>query len=152
MNILIPGEILKSSILEDFKELIDYARCSAYNSPLPETAVQAIFMAGAKAQLAKDQKARPDKEKIAKWLFKDSLHPTSKIDWEGKWESLTKRGKDYYHNKADQILALFDVEEAILKERERIEQIENPYLEDTPMSTGWNACHNMILKILKGEK
>ncbi len=50
---------------------------------------------------------RPDREKIAKWLFKDNLHPTSKIDWANKWDRLSDRDKQYWLDKADKLLALF---------------------------------------------
>ena len=49
---------------------------------------------------------RPDREKIAKWLFKDSLHPTSKIAWEKNWDKLSERDKQFYLGKADKLKAM----------------------------------------------
>ena len=67
---------------------------------------------------AYDRKDRLDREKIAKWLFKDNLHPTSKIEWANKWARLSDRDKQYWLDKADQILALMpDVEEVKRKLR-----------------------------------
>ena len=59
------------------------------------------------------------KEKIAKWLFRDDLHPTSKIDWENKWTKLTEQDKQYWLNKADKLLSLIEpVKVRVLRDEE----------------------------------
>ena len=40
----------------------------------------------------------------AKWLFRDSLHPTSRMDWASKWEALTERDRHYWTEKSTKIL------------------------------------------------
>lgn len=64
-----------------------------------------------KAQLAEVLKHRSTPEfrgEMAEWLFKDSLHPTRKIDWKTIWDKQTEKTKEFYLDKADQLLTLFD--------------------------------------------
>ncbi len=73
---------------------------------LDATSANALQLGIESLKLQVIEPVKVSREKIAKWLFKDYLHPTSQIYWETKWAELTERDRAYYRNKADQIIAL----------------------------------------------
>ena len=44
-----------------------------------------------------------DREEVAKWLFKDGLHPTYTSEWEMLWPKLSERDRNYHLDRADQL-------------------------------------------------
>lgn len=52
------------------------------------------------------------------------------------WNEPNEYEKEPFYNRADEALAYL---------KSQIEQMANPYSEDTARSMGWNACQNMLL-------
>ena len=67
-----------------------------------------------------EQKDRPDREKIAECLYGTSWDWSNELKHEN-WGDIPPRAKTYWYTKADQILALFNIEQidAMLVEARR---------------------------------